>query len=62
MAVGAVAALVVGWLQPAPWLLALLLSLILSLVWMVAVDRWLRVRQQVLATEASADDGAEAEG
>ena len=53
LAVGAVAALVVGWLQPTPWLLALLLVVILSLVWIVAVDRWLRIREEVLAAEAS---------
>jgi low temperature requirement protein LtrA len=39
---GAVAALIVGWLQPAPWLLALLLVAILSAVWSFAVIRFLR--------------------
>ena len=39
---GAAAALVVGWLRPAPWLLALLLVAILSAVWFFAVSRFLR--------------------
>ena len=40
--VGALFALAAGWLQPAPWLLALLLSAILVLVWLVAIGRFLR--------------------
>jgi hypothetical protein len=39
---GAVAALLVGWVRPAPWLLALLLVAILSVLWSVAVGRFLR--------------------
>jgi low temperature requirement protein LtrA len=39
---GAVAALLVGWLRPAPWLLALLLVAVLSVVWFFAVSRFLR--------------------
>jgi len=39
---GAAAALLVGWLRPAPWLLALLLVAILSAVWGFAVSRFLR--------------------
>jgi low temperature requirement protein LtrA len=39
---GAAAALIVGWLRPAPWLLALLLVAILSAVWFFAVSRFLR--------------------
>jgi low temperature requirement protein LtrA len=39
---GAVAALLVGWVRPAPWLLALLLVAILSAVWSFAVSRFLR--------------------
>ncbi len=42
MAGGAAAALVVGWLRPAPWLLALLLMAILSVLWLFAVSRFLR--------------------
>lgn len=42
MAVGAVAAVVVGWLQPAPWLFALLLVAILSVLWFLAVSSFLR--------------------
>jgi low temperature requirement protein LtrA len=39
---GAATALIVGWLRPAPWLLALLLVAILSAVWFFAVSRFLR--------------------
>jgi low temperature requirement protein LtrA len=39
---GAAAALLVGWLRPAPWLLALLLVAILSVLWFFAVSRFLR--------------------
>lgn len=42
LAVGAAAALVVGWARPAPWLLALLLVAILVAVWLFAVTRFLR--------------------
>jgi len=42
MAVGAAAALVVGWINPAPWLLAALLAAILSVLWFVAVGEFLR--------------------
>ena len=42
MAGGAAAALVVGWTRPAPWLLALLLVAILSVLWSFAVKRFLR--------------------
>jgi low temperature requirement protein LtrA len=39
---GGAAALLVGWLRPAPWLLALLLVAVLSAVWFFAVSRFLR--------------------
>jgi low temperature requirement protein LtrA len=42
LAGGAAAALLVGWLRPAPWLLALLLVAILSTIWFFAVSRFLR--------------------
>src|SRR4029453_18672696 len=42
LAIGAAAALVVGWLRPAPWLLAMLLVLILGVLWAFAVLRFLR--------------------
>lgn len=42
MAVGAIAAVIVGWLQPAPWLFALLLVAILSVIWFAAVGWFLR--------------------
>ena len=42
LAGGAGAALVVGWVRPAPWLLALLLVAILSVLWFFAVNRFLR--------------------
>jgi hypothetical protein len=49
LAIGAVAALVVGWVRPAPWLLALLLLAVLSVLWAFAMLRFLW-----------ADDGGEA--
>ena len=39
---GAAAALAVGWLAPAPWLLALLLDAILTVLWLVAIAAFLR--------------------
>jgi hypothetical protein len=42
MGAGAGAALVAGWTRPAPWLLALLLVAILSVLWIFAVRRFLR--------------------
>ena len=42
MGAGAVAALVVAWARPAPWLLALLLVAILSVLWFFAVSRFVR--------------------
>jgi uncharacterized membrane protein len=42
LSAGAAAALLVGWLRPAPWLLALLLVAILAAVWFFAVSRFLR--------------------
>jgi low temperature requirement protein LtrA len=42
MVAGAASALVVGWARPAPWLLALLLVTILSMLWCFAVSRFLR--------------------
>jgi low temperature requirement protein LtrA len=42
LAGGAAAALVVGWVRPAPWLLASLLVAILSVLWLFAVRRFLR--------------------
>lgn len=43
IAAGAAAALLVGWLAPAPWLLALLLAAILTVLWLVVVTPFLRV-------------------
>lgn len=41
LAVGAVAAALIGWARPAPWLLALLLVADLSMVWAIAVRGFL---------------------
>ena len=41
LAAGAAAALVVGWLRPAPWIFALLLGAILSILWVFAAYRFL---------------------
>src|SRR5207237_10289186 len=55
LAIGAVAALIVGWLRPAPWLLALLLVAVLSVIWAFAVLRFLSAdalgRSPSLSTE-----------
>jgi low temperature requirement protein LtrA len=37
------AALIMGWLRPAPWLLVASIVVVLSAVWWLAVDRWLRM-------------------
>ena len=42
MGAGAVVSVIVGWVRPAPWLLALLLVLVLTLLWAVAVRGFLR--------------------
>jgi low temperature requirement protein LtrA len=42
MVAGAAAALLVGWARSAPWLLALLLVTLLSVLWCFAVSRFLR--------------------
>jgi low temperature requirement protein LtrA len=42
MVVGAAVALAIGWLDPAPWLLALLLVGVLSSLWLVALAGFLR--------------------
>jgi low temperature requirement protein LtrA len=39
---GAVAALVIGWLQPAPWLLGVLLGGVMSVLWFYTVATFLR--------------------
>jgi low temperature requirement protein LtrA len=41
LATGAVTALVIGWARPAPWLLAVLLVAVLSVLWAFAVLRFL---------------------
>ncbi len=43
MVVAAAAALLVAWWRPAPWLFVLLLVGLLSAVWWLAIDRWLRL-------------------
>lgn len=35
--------LLVGWWRPAPWIMVLALFGVLSMIWSVAVDRWLRL-------------------
>ena len=54
LAGGAAAALIVGWVRPAPWLLALLLVAILSALWLFAVSRFLRA-------DAWGEDGSPAD-
>jgi low temperature requirement protein LtrA len=54
MAAGAAAAAIVGWARPAPWLLAALLVVILSVLWAVAVRGFLLVGAR--GDEASSAD------
>ena len=42
LALAVAASLVVGWIRPAPWLLALSLLAILSVLWFLAVGLFLR--------------------
>ena len=49
MIAAAVVALLIGWLRPAPWLLALSLVGLLPAVWLFAVARWLRLDNPDLA-------------
>ncbi len=44
---GAAAALAIGWIRPAPWLLATLLDLILVAIWSFAFALTLRTRRTV---------------
>jgi low temperature requirement protein LtrA len=44
---GAAAALAIGWIRPAPWLLATMLDLILIAIWSFAFVRTLRTRRAV---------------
>jgi len=53
LAAGAVAALAVGWINPAPWLLALLLALILGALWLLALGAFLRADAWAEAEEES---------
>jgi len=43
LGVAAAASLVVGWLRPAPWLMALGLVAILTAAWLFAIAKWVRV-------------------
>jgi low temperature requirement protein LtrA len=61
MAFGAVVALVVGWINPAPWLLAALLAAILSVLWAVAVGEFLRAGAWA-EMERESDASPEGEG
>jgi ABC-type uncharacterized transport system permease subunit len=56
MIAGAVAALVVGWLQAPPWAMGLLLAAILVMVWLVVIVRFLRAHAW---SEAEAEAGVD---
>ena len=60
LAIGAVAALVVGWVRPAPWLLSVLLIAVLSALWAFAVLRFLSADAWGAGPEAI--DGATLQG
>ena len=57
MVLGAAAALAVGWLLPAPWVLALLLGAILSVLWLVVVGLFLRADAWSEEQAAAGDEG-----
>jgi uncharacterized membrane protein len=57
MIAGAVAALAPGWLQAPPWVLALLLSGILVIVWVVVIGHFLRAHAEAEAEAESSGDG-----
>lgn len=54
LAAGAIAALLLAYLRPAPWLLSLGLVAVLSVVWFVVINQWLRARESVLDGENDA--------
>jgi low temperature requirement protein LtrA len=60
LAMGAVAAVVVGWVRPAPWLLAVLLVATLSVLWAFAVLRFLSA--DAWGVGPAAVDGATLQG
>jgi low temperature requirement protein LtrA len=67
MVVAAIAALAVGWLQPAAWVLALLLCAILAVLWLVVVGLFLRAdawseEQEAAALVPEREPGAGWEG
>jgi hypothetical protein len=58
MFAGAVAAPALGWVEAPPWGLALLLSMILVIVWLVVIARFLRAHAWSEAeAEANVDGG-----
>jgi hypothetical protein len=58
MIVAAASALALGWLQAPPWVLALLLSAILVIVWLVVIGRFLGAHAwSEVEAEASLDGG-----
>jgi hypothetical protein len=56
LAVAALAAALVGWWRPAPWLLALALVLVFSAVWFFGVARWLRLDDPDIARPRTTPD------
>jgi len=57
LAAGAGAALVAGWVRPAPWLLALLLVCVLGVLWFFAVSRFLSAGEWGEERSGHADEG-----
>jgi uncharacterized membrane protein len=58
MIAGAVAALALGWLQAPPWVLALLLSTVLVIAWLVVIGRFLRAHAWSEAQVEASLDGS----
>jgi low temperature requirement protein LtrA len=57
LAAGAGAALVAGWVRPAPWLLALLLVCVLGVLWFFAVSRFLSAGEWGEERSGHTDEG-----
>src|SRR5262249_13089184 len=62
LGLGAVAALVIGWLRPSPWFLALLLVGDLGVVWAFAVLRFLSADEWGEASAAAERETLQADG
>jgi low temperature requirement protein LtrA len=56
---GALAALVIGWAQPAPWLLPVLLVGVLAIVWLFTVARFMTTESESVEREGAVGSGSD---